>query len=689
VRGSIRFAFLLATLVVFAPGAAAFARSQPPGQTVSSERPTALVNGDMETLDAEGKLTGWFVQKKLIDAGYVIGPTEEGAFAGKRAARIDSRAAKAERNSFGNLSQSIDATPWRGKHVRFRAMVAVTEGGGEGRAQLWFRVDRTSADGTPSVGFFDNMGDRPITSPSWARYEIVGDVADDAQSILMGVLTIGPCVVLFDDASLEVADSDVASTGMADVEPPPEPFFTPWLLLPLVALSLFGLSLVGCGRGRSGVAGGRVGGFALAFTITYWSLNCFTTLVSSLVPFVGERWGKAFEAGPIDRLVRWTARVPLGIKGELVSAIANGSGDTTYSYVEALDVFVLALGLAIAWSLADRSLADRARPRDLLRSGLRWYLATYMITYGLAKLSTLSNQFPPPGLFRLAQPYGESSPMGLLWTFMGSSRPYTAIAGGMELLGGLLLVWRRTALLGVCVSIGVMLNVMLMNFCYDVPVKLFSAHLVVAGVCILLPDVGRLAGAVFGTGAVAPRVLAPPIESRRAIWIHRGSKAVFVVLVVAMPLYNFWSTERSTARARPALGEWKLATLKVDGQAVTPAAGEVQSLTLVPRPTPIENDGSASGGDSSGDGWKVPCSVTLIGGEQVATTATLTTGRVVFEAITAGNSALLREPLEWSVAENELRLERPGLQATLTPAAQSYLLVRRGFHWVNEHPYNR
>lgn len=639
-------------------------------QTPSSERPVALVNGDMETLDAQGKLAGWFVPKTLVDAGYEIGPTAEGAFAGKRAARIDSRAVKPGGNLFGNLIQSIDATPWRGKHVRFRAAVAVPEGGGEGRAQLWLRVDRAPVGGAPRMGFFDNMGDRPITSAAWSSYEIVGDVAEDAQSIVFGVLTLGPCVVLFDEASLEVAGADAVTTTTSSTEAPPEPFFTPWLLLPLVALLLFALATLGHGRAA---------GFALAFTIAYWALNCFTQLLATLVPYFGPRWSEAIEAGPVDALVRWTARGPLGIHGELVSAMGNGSGDTTYSYVEALVAYALAMAIAAVWSIADRRLAERARLRDFLRSGLRYYLASAMIGYGLAKLATIANQFPEPGLWRLAQPYGESSPMGLVWTFMGSSRGYTAFAGGAELLGGVLLVWRRTALLGACVSIGVMLNVMLMNFCYDVPVKLFSAHLVVAGLCILPPDAGRLARVFLGTGAVAPRAIPPLSTSRAARWVRRGLKAAFVFLVLAMPLYEFWTTERSTAHARPALGEWKLATLNVDGQAVTPEAGEVQFLTLAPRPTPA----------ASGEGWSVPCLVTPIGGAQLQTTATLTNEHVVFQPIATDQSVLLREPLDWTVAENELRLERPGLKATLKSATQDYLLARRGFHWINEHPYNR
>jgi hypothetical protein len=136
-------------------------------------------------------------------------------------------------------------------------------------------------------------------------------------------------------------------------------------------------------------------------------------------------------------------------------------------------------------------------------------------------------------------------------------------------------------------------------------------------------------------------------------------------------------SERSNAGARPVLGEWKLAKLEVDGKAVEPETGEVQYMNLVPRPT------------AKGEGWSVPCAVTLVGGAQAMATATLTGANLTFDASAVGKSALLREPVAWSAAEGELRLERPGLSATLKPAASEYLLARRGFHWINEFPYNR
>ena len=72
-------------------------------------------------------------------------------------------------------------------------------------------------------------------------------------------------------------------------------------------------------------------------------------------------------------------------------------------------------------------------------------------------------QFPDPGMQRLLQDYGDSSPVGFRWngphvewasrgmgltgTFMGASQPNTMFAGWMEPIGGLLCS-RRTQLVG-------------------------------------------------------------------------------------------------------------------------------------------------------------------------------------------------------------------------------------------------
>ena len=100
-----------------------------------------------------------------------------------------------------NLSRSIDATPYRGKRVRYRFAARVEPGT---RLQLWFRVDLPPQNGQPPVSFFDNMADRPVTGTTWAHHEIVGDIEQNASRIVFGAMAFGGGRAWLDDGCLEI-----------------------------------------------------------------------------------------------------------------------------------------------------------------------------------------------------------------------------------------------------------------------------------------------------------------------------------------------------------------------------------------------------------------------------------------------------------------------------------------------------
>ena len=158
-----------------------------------------------------------------------------------------------------------------------------------------------------------------------------------------------------------------------------------------------------------------------------------------------------------------------------VTVFTNGSGDTTFDYLFVLTIFLLSLIGAVVWTAIDRKRTSYKKLYFWLSLIVCYYLAFYMITYGLAKV--FKSQFPFPGPARLLQPYGDSSPMGLAWTFMGYSKMYNLYTGGAEVLAGILLLFRKTRMLGSLVTVAVMSNIVAMNFSYDIPVKLFSTHL--------------------------------------------------------------------------------------------------------------------------------------------------------------------------------------------------------------------
>lgn len=215
----------------------------------------------------------------------------------------------------------------------------------------------------------------------------------------------------------------------------------------------------------------------------------------------------------------WSPVVPW-IATHVLQISANfpryGGAETTWFYIERGILVVLAVGGAILWSSIDRKRRDYRRLDQWLRIYVRLFLASALMAYGWTKV--LPVQMPELGPERLSQTFGEASPNGLLWAFMGFSPSYMAFAGAGELIAGVLLCFRRTTTLGALIGIAVMSNVVAMNFAYDVGVKLDAMFYLIGLVYLALPDATRLASVLVLNRATRP---APrPVLATRP-WVHR------------------------------------------------------------------------------------------------------------------------------------------------------------------------
>lgn len=171
---------------------------------------------------------------------------------------------------------------------------------------------------------------------------------------------------------------------------------------------------------------------------------------------------------------------------EKFSGARTGSGDKTFNWVQyGLFIGLASIG-AVIWSAIDKKRKNYYKAWRWFVLMTVYYLVFYMLLYGFIKVFWL--QMPELRIDRLLKTYGQSSPMGLLWTFMGASETYSVYAGLSEVIAGTLLIFRRTRTLGGLVTFGVMFNVFMLNVAYDVPVKLFSAQLMLMGLYIAMID---------------------------------------------------------------------------------------------------------------------------------------------------------------------------------------------------------
>ncbi|MFY0538017.1 hypothetical protein [Nannocystis pusilla] len=169
----------------------------------------------------------------------------------------------------------------------------------------------------------------------------------------------------------------------------------------------------------------------MSFVGLYFCLNIVPLMLLS-VPLLDEWFGMLW-------LTLWVKLMPilgnaaLGIEGPISMEIA-GSSDMTWNYVQQFWYLVLAVVGAIAWAALPHRRLPFPAQYAWLRIVVRHGLAMMMLSYGFIKV--FGTQMPPLGPAELSRTYGESSPGGLLWSFMGFSPFYKGFTGMAEVIGG-------------------------------------------------------------------------------------------------------------------------------------------------------------------------------------------------------------------------------------------------------------
>lgn len=221
-----------------------------------------------------------------------------------------------------------------------------------------------------------------------------------------------------------------------------------------------------------------------------------------------------FISGIIESTSIWVGTQIFNIE-ETINPTRNGSGDKLYDYVLFYSLLVISLLITIVLELLrvlKKININFQKINYWFFVYLRLYLFTVLLSYGLAKVFPL--QFREPGYFRLLTNFGDFSPMGLEWTYMGFSRGYTFLAGILEVIGALLLLHRRTMKIGAVIISVVMFNVAAVNIFYDVPVKLYALRYLSIAILLLLPDLKRILQVFFDAKTIEPHIKYEPFKGK-------------------------------------------------------------------------------------------------------------------------------------------------------------------------------
>lgn len=340
--------------------------------------------------------------------------------------------------------------------------------------------------------------------------------------------------------------------------------------------------------------------------IVYWSLSrrigfrfFFCYLAFYLLPSPQNKGLLGFipGSGPVSDAVAnawmkslpWFATHIFHMAGPGVAAYTrSGTGDKPLDYVMHAVSLLIALTVTIIWCVADSKRPNYVTLNAWLRLGIRFILLYSMLKYGINKVIPL--QFVPPNLADLVTPIGMLSLRDLFWRLTGASPGYVIFMGCAELLAGVLLFFKRTEILGALVTTGVLTNVVAVNYGYDVGVKLFSSHLLVMAIFLLVPELRSLADFfVFHRPARIP--CTDPFESTPR-FVRVGAVCAKVLLVglfvidTAKTDWKNYGRWQSFATETPVYGIFRVEGFIRNGQEVQPLATDPSRWGKVVLQTP-------------------------------------------------------------------------------------------------------
>jgi uncharacterized membrane protein YphA (DoxX/SURF4 family) len=421
---------------------------------------------------------------------------------------------------------------------------------------------------------------------------------------------------------------------------------------------------------------------ALRIAFRFWMV--YLGLYSLATQFVSRPSGADFfpdlaTVWPLRPAISWIGAHIFHVNASL-SPFWGGASSTTdcmFGWVTAFCVLMTAIIATVVWSLLDRHRENYAELHKWFRLFVRFALAAQMIIYGLTKICPV--QMPYPSLTRLLEPVGTLSPMGILWSSMGSGPAYETFTGCAELAGGLLLIVPRTATLGALISLAAMIQVFTLNMTYDVPAKRLAFHTMLLACFLLAPNVPRLVRFLLLGRTTSLSTEAQLFRGVRANRIALAAQIILGLWFVGTACQYAWGAWniRGGGRPRPPLyGIWEVKQMSIDEQLRPPLFTDPTRWRRAIFDFPDRMAFQRADDTFAPYGASVNLperTLALTKKDDKNWTASFTFQRP------AGNQLILDGRMDNHQVHMELQLiDR-----------NSFLLVSRGFHWVQEFPLGR
>jgi hypothetical protein len=267
-----------------------------------------------------------------------------------------------------------------------------------------------------------------------------------------------------------------------------------------------------------------------------------------------------------ERIVKWSANNIFSVQQPYTTELLS---DSTGLYIHVFNLLVLSLiGSFILVFLGEKW---RLRPlKYWFNTIVAYYLSLQLFIYGLNKVFKWQFYLPEPNT--LYTTVGETHLDLLFWSTMGASYPYTVFSGIVEVIPACLLLFKRTRLLGAIIAFAVMVNVVLINFSFDISVKVFSLFLLLLSSVLVFPFGMKLYKLFIDKEAVSLQTWQPTFgQKQRNIYLIVKTLALVLIFFEVLSPYYTTSNYNDDTCERPALhGAYETYRYTINGETATP-----------------------------------------------------------------------------------------------------------------------
>jgi len=100
---------------------------------------------------------------------------------------------------------------------------------------------------------------------------------------------------------------------------------------------------------------------------------------------------------------------------------------------------------------------------DIIETGIRIWTAFFIFIYGMSK----PTQFQGSKLIDVS--IKDATEFDMMWAFFGTTKEYPIVIGSLQIIGAILLVFRKTKLFGALLLTPIFINIILLDIFYKIP----------------------------------------------------------------------------------------------------------------------------------------------------------------------------------------------------------------------------